>query len=414
MPPLPLCTDGSAYASLLTTHGSIGGNTYMTKGSVVLGRQVLMLLILLRSLRSHERACRRPFVLLRGEAVRLSADDEAVLQAEGEFRQHMITPIKLGVPPFDKLHAWNLSSSSYARILVVDADAMMLRPVEELFAAGAWAVRHGGAPLTMAHHGYDKAQEACHIPLDKRGVGGFYVMSPSRDEFASLVRETTRFKEEQTGVACYFDRRQRLETLPCPYFCTTHAADPPLDLPRAVDAELPRAVDAELPRAVDAELPRAVDAEFIVRSSPQASLPARVIEPSRGQTTLRTSSTCQAACTTRAVCARASVGSGRQAWHSATRRRCTWPNSARGCDLTRQHARCTSRARTQCYPPCHWHRSAQCCAVHTDGATLRCVCATGHTGALQGLRKAMARLLVFWAARGEAGSAAGQRDSPSE
>ena len=70
----------------------------------------------------------------------------------------------------------------------------------------------------MAHHGYDKAQEACKIPLDRRGVGGFYVMSPNRDEFASLVEETTRYKEEQTGVACYFARRRRLDTLPCPFF----------------------------------------------------------------------------------------------------------------------------------------------------------------------------------------------------
>ena len=41
-------------------------NTYMTRGAVAAGRQVLMLLILLRSLRDHERICRRPFVLLKG------------------------------------------------------------------------------------------------------------------------------------------------------------------------------------------------------------------------------------------------------------------------------------------------------------------------------------------------------------
>ena len=50
--PLPACTDGSAYASLLTSHGDVGGNTFMTRGGIVLGRQVLMLTILLRSLRS--------------------------------------------------------------------------------------------------------------------------------------------------------------------------------------------------------------------------------------------------------------------------------------------------------------------------------------------------------------------------
>lgn len=218
MTPLPPCTDGSAYASLLTTHPKeYGGNTYMTKGSVVLGRQVLMLLILLRSLRSHERVCRRPFVLLKGEAVHLPAGDEAVLRAEGAFRQHLITPIKLGVPPFDKLHAWNLSAAIYARILVVDADAMMLGPTEELFDASTWAgarrASRAAPPLTMAHHGYDKAQAQCAIPLASRGVGGFYVMSPDRGEFARLVRETTRYKEEQTGVACYFHQRERLATL---------------------------------------------------------------------------------------------------------------------------------------------------------------------------------------------------------
>ena len=50
---LPPCTDGSAYASLLTSHPAwAGGNTYLTRGSVVLGRQVLMILVLLRSLRA--------------------------------------------------------------------------------------------------------------------------------------------------------------------------------------------------------------------------------------------------------------------------------------------------------------------------------------------------------------------------
>ena len=55
-------------------------------------------------------------------------------------------------------------------------------------------------------------------PLPRRGVGGFYVMTPSPSEFRQLVRETARYKEEQTGVACYFDKRRRLDTLPCPYF----------------------------------------------------------------------------------------------------------------------------------------------------------------------------------------------------
>lgn len=32
------------------------------------------------------------------------------------------------------------------------------------------------------------------------------------------MRITTKFKEEQTGVACYFHKRSRLATLPCPYF----------------------------------------------------------------------------------------------------------------------------------------------------------------------------------------------------
>lgn len=216
-PLLPLCTDGSAYGSLLTSHGDVGGNTYMTKGSVVLARQVLMLLILLRSLRQHERVCRRPFVLLRGSSVLLPPADLAVLEAAGPFVQHEITPIKLGVPPFDKLHAWNLSSALYSRILVIDADAMLLRPVEELFSMRA-SRAGGGALLTMAHHGYDKAQDICHIPIESRGVGGFYVMSPNAAEFPQLVHATTRFKEEQTGVACFFHRRKRLATLPCPYF----------------------------------------------------------------------------------------------------------------------------------------------------------------------------------------------------
>ena len=208
MPQLPPCTDGTAYASLMVSHPKeAGGNTFMTRGAVAQPRQLLMLLILMRSLRFHERVCRRPFVLLRGTAVTLPESDQAVLESEGPLAQVEIAPIKLGVPPFDKLHAWNLSSRVYKRILVVDADAMMLGPVEELFlegtavdlnhlqqpqggALGAANVRVAkssaangrtdGALLTMAHHGYDKAQEQCSIPLERRGVGGFYVMSPNR------------------------------------------------------------------------------------------------------------------------------------------------------------------------------------------------------------------------------------------
>jgi hypothetical protein len=213
---LPACTDGSAYASLITSHGTAGGNTFMTRGSIAQSRQLLMLLVLVRSMRSNEHACRRPFILLRGSAVSLPAADVAILEREGDFLQREIAPIKLGVPPFDKLHAWNLSSS-YKRILVVDADAMLLQPIDELFDVPQKSAR-AAAPLTMAHHGYDKAQDICHIPLERRGVGGFYVMTPSQEEFRSLVRETLSYKEEQTGVACYFSRRTRLSTLPCPYF----------------------------------------------------------------------------------------------------------------------------------------------------------------------------------------------------
>ena len=219
-----------------------GGNTFMTRGAVAQPRQLLMLLILLRSLRYHERVCRRPFVLLRGTGLALPPADVAALESEGPLTQVEIGPIKLGVPPFDKLHAWNLSAQIYRRVLVIDADAMMLGPVEELFSPQtAVGLNHqqqpqgggggggGGSPrvdharadgglLTMAHHGYDKSQEQCSIPLARRGVGGFYVMSPDAHEFSRLVHVTTRFKEEQTGVACYFHRRSRLATLPCPYF----------------------------------------------------------------------------------------------------------------------------------------------------------------------------------------------------
>ena len=232
---LPACTDGTAYASLLTSHGSAGGNTFLARTSAH-SRQLLLLLTLLRSLRAHERICARPFVLLRGVAVTLPPKDVVLLEAAGGaagFVQHEIAPIKLGIPPFDKLHAWNLSASRFSRLLVIDADAMMLGPVEELFAptpniSGALLPRERTAAedtkkplLMMAHHGYDKAQDKCghgSIPLERRGVGGFYVMVPDASEFERLVRQTTKFKEEQTGVACFFDRRHRLATLPCPYF----------------------------------------------------------------------------------------------------------------------------------------------------------------------------------------------------
>ena len=175
---LPACTDGTAYASLMVAHPKeAGGNTFMTRGAVAQPRQLLMLLILMRSLRYHERVCHRPFVLLRGTGVTLPPADVAALESEGPLTQVEIGPIKLGVPPFDKLHAWNLSAHIYRRVLVIDADAMMLGPVEELFSpqtavalnrqqqqhsqggssgAGVSVARADGGLLTMAHHGYDK------------------------------------------------------------------------------------------------------------------------------------------------------------------------------------------------------------------------------------------------------------------
>lgn len=183
---LPTCTDGSAYGSLLTSHPKeYGGNTYMTRGAVAAGRQVLMLLILLRSLRHHEHVCRRPFVLLLGEHVVLPPADRHVLEAEGHFHTHVMSPVKLGVPPFDKLHAWNLSTVTYRRVLVVDADAMMLGPVEELFAP-----TRTPPPLTMAHHGC----AACAASLC------FYTRpQPRYDAMACMpVTGTTRHRRRAT------------------------------------------------------------------------------------------------------------------------------------------------------------------------------------------------------------------------
>ena len=74
---------------------------------------------------------KRPFVLLRGVSVSVPDADLRVLEAavggKKYFVQQEIGPIKIGVPPFDKINAWNLSTAAYRRILVVDADAMLLR-----------------------------------------------------------------------------------------------------------------------------------------------------------------------------------------------------------------------------------------------------------------------------------------------
>ena len=163
------CTDSSAYVSLLTVHENKAGEwkTFLAKHAKSgLITQVKLLRSLLRSLRRVE-LCRRDFVLLLGTAVQLPPAAEETLRGEGVIF-HRVPPLKQGVPTLDKLHAWRLVS--YSALLFIDADAMALQPLDQLFA---------DQELVIAAHPYDMMQGACDLPLGRRAVTGLFMLRPS-------------------------------------------------------------------------------------------------------------------------------------------------------------------------------------------------------------------------------------------
>ena len=209
----------TAYVSLLTVHRSTFKTTFLAEqlqhadhaGAVQ--QQLELLLVLVRSIRRVE-VCRRDFVVMLGtDGPALSTTWRATLAAEG-VSFYPIAPLILGSPASDKLHAWTLKR--YARCVVLDADVLVLRPIDELFAMRS--------DFVIAHHPTDLMQAQCGIPLPRRGVGALYAMRPDAADFTRLRAYIETFRRitwhfahygEQTALACYFANRS--STLPCSY-----------------------------------------------------------------------------------------------------------------------------------------------------------------------------------------------------
>ena len=211
------CEARTAYATLLTQHDfSLSRN----RESTALSRPELASIrlqfvqLLLYSIRRVE-TCRRDFVLLLGSNVTLPSDSEASFLRNG-VRVHRVTPIVPGVPAADKLHAWRLLQH-YTRVVLVDSDVLVLRPLDDLFATSE--------DLTIAHHPYDLVQGAsCGVMRSRRAVSALFALNPSATTFDALVRHLRggaynayhlRHFSEQTAIACFFANRSRI--LPCAY-----------------------------------------------------------------------------------------------------------------------------------------------------------------------------------------------------
>ena len=213
--------NGTAYATLFTEHGtnastSLARNKYEERHS----HQLQLIRVLLRSLRVHE-DCRRHFVLLLGSHVNLRPSLQDQLDAMRRedvagFVVHRIAPLVRGVPTADRLHAWQLTQ--YSRVLFMDADMLVLRPLDPLFAPNDAT----GAPanFTIAHHAYDLVQAQCNVPLLRRGVCAFYAFEPSMATYDALVTQVRSYSSyhlqhfsEQTALNCFFSRES--VTLPC-------------------------------------------------------------------------------------------------------------------------------------------------------------------------------------------------------
>lgn len=184
-----------------------------------------MMLALVRSLRRVE-LCRRDFVVLLGTEVALSARHKRSFEQEGVVL-HPTPPLIPGIPTADKLHVWRLTQ--YSQCIVLDADVMVLRPLDNLLGPDT-------GDFTIGHHPYDALQAQCGVPVAARGIAAMFVMRPSVATHDALMQYLRRrFKAEQllysdqTGLMCFFGKRA--QTLPCAYV---------YDVSMMSDAFLPR------------------------------------------------------------------------------------------------------------------------------------------------------------------------------
>ena len=204
-----------AYAVLVTQHstgsnsqknfegGASGTSTDKNGTTSVVRSQLRLVLVLVRSLRRVER-CRRAVVLLLGTMVRLPAPMRGELSRLG-VRIATVPPLVLGVALFDKLHAWRLAPR-FERVAMLDADMMVLQPLDDLFARPEEL-------LIARHPGGGMEQAQCGVPKERWGIGGFFVLRPSLRTFSALsafavgpLRKVPLHKTygEQLLLPCYF------------------------------------------------------------------------------------------------------------------------------------------------------------------------------------------------------------------
>jgi hypothetical protein len=217
------CGDGTAYAMLLTQHPSARRSTFLANqlaGALPavreeqMRRQFQLILVALRTL-GQTSSCRRDVVLLLGtHGPELSLPLRKAFDREGVTQYWRVPPLFMGVPSADKLHAWRLTN--YTKVLVVDSDILILRSVEDAFRLGP------SDDFAIAHHPYDMQQAQCGIPIERRGVGGFFVARPNLSTYQALLPYVRAFPahhlehySEQTALACFFKNRTR--TLPCSF-----------------------------------------------------------------------------------------------------------------------------------------------------------------------------------------------------
>ena len=220
------CRDRTAYAALLTTHATTNSTQIAKHARRRGGRldqvaavhmQVKLLDVLVRSIRVNEQVCRRDFVLLLGTTVPMRASDNITLVRLGVLVRRVVN-LHEGVPAIDRLHVWTLTE--YRRVLVIDADAMILRPLDALFQVGS---HEPGTFTVMANHPYDFKQAACARSVSQRAIGALMVLSPSVTVYRALLRDMLARPwhwalsnySEQTGLACFFSDAQTLRVLPC-------------------------------------------------------------------------------------------------------------------------------------------------------------------------------------------------------
>lgn len=158
--------------------GSSSSGGAAGSASSQLGLQGILLVTLIHSIRYHERACRRPYILLAGHNVTVPPALQASLTRLAVTTRR-IEPLSDRVPSLNKLYAFLLTE--LRKILIVDSDALALRSLDHLFDEGHGSPMDIERPdaIAMAAHAYDTEQGACGVPIGRRVNGGLLILRPN-------------------------------------------------------------------------------------------------------------------------------------------------------------------------------------------------------------------------------------------